>query len=76
MKQDIDRQEYSQLLQEKEQFIGQLVETIEQLDFIKSIQCDEAQGYFISKPVPASKLLNSTLEDLLSSIVSDNVKMI
>ena len=56
--------------------IAEGVETIEQLDFIKSIQCDEAQGYFISKPVPASKLLNSTLEDLLSSIVSDNVKMI
>lgn len=37
-KQDVDRQEFTQRLQEKEQYIGQLVETIEQLHRSRSQQ--------------------------------------
>jgi diguanylate cyclase (GGDEF)-like protein len=32
------------------------VETQEQLDFLRSIQCDSAQGYFFSKPLPAAEI--------------------
>lgn len=31
------------------------VETIEQLEFLRSLQCDEMQGYFISPPVSAQE---------------------
>lgn len=29
------------------------VETLEQLEFLKSLNCDEMQGYFIGRPMPA-----------------------
>jgi diguanylate cyclase (GGDEF)-like protein/PAS domain S-box-containing protein len=32
------------------------VETIEQLDLLRSLGCDEVQGYFIGKPLPADEL--------------------
>jgi len=35
--------------------IAEGVETLEQLEFLKSINCDEMQGYFISRPVPAEE---------------------
>jgi EAL domain-containing protein (putative c-di-GMP-specific phosphodiesterase class I) len=37
--------------------VAEGVETIEQLDFLRSLDCDEMQGYFISKPVPAEELM-------------------
>jgi EAL domain-containing protein (putative c-di-GMP-specific phosphodiesterase class I) len=33
--------------------IAEGVETLEQLEFLRSIKCDEMQGYFVSRPVPA-----------------------
>lgn len=33
--------------------IAEGVETIEQLEFLRAINCDEIQGYFISHPIPA-----------------------
>ena len=36
--------------------IAEGVETDEQLRFLKECGCDEVQGYFISKPLPAEQL--------------------
>lgn len=36
--------------------IAEGVETLEQLEFLRSLKCDEIQGYFISRPVPATEL--------------------
>lgn len=36
--------------------IAEGVETLEQLEFLRSLNCDEMQGYFISRPVPADEL--------------------
>lgn len=35
--------------------VAEGVETQEQFDLLADIQCDEVQGYFISRPVPADK---------------------
>lgn len=32
------------------------VETFEQLDYLKNLSCDKAQGYLFSKPLPANEL--------------------
>ena len=36
--------------------IAEGVETLQQLEFLRSIRCDQIQGYFISRPVPAEDL--------------------
>jgi diguanylate cyclase (GGDEF)-like protein len=36
--------------------IAEGVETIEQLDFLRSVKCDGVQGFFFSKPLPAQDL--------------------
>jgi EAL domain-containing protein (putative c-di-GMP-specific phosphodiesterase class I) len=36
--------------------VAEGVETLAQLKFVQSLNCDEIQGYFISRPVPAEKL--------------------
>ena len=39
------------------------VETVEQLEYLKSCNCNEIQGYYISKPAPADALAES-IEDI------------
>jgi EAL domain-containing protein (putative c-di-GMP-specific phosphodiesterase class I) len=35
--------------------IAEGVETLQQLEFLRSIKCDEMQGYFVSRPVPVDE---------------------
>jgi EAL domain-containing protein (putative c-di-GMP-specific phosphodiesterase class I) len=46
----------------KMRVIAEGVETAEQLAFLRKQQCDEMQGYLLSRPVPAAKL-----EELVAS---------
>ncbi|WP_010096843.1 EAL domain-containing protein [Ornithinibacillus scapharcae] len=36
--------------------IAEGVETVEQLDFLTNVRCDQMQGYFFSKPLPPEQL--------------------
>jgi EAL domain-containing protein (putative c-di-GMP-specific phosphodiesterase class I) len=50
--------------------IAEGVETLEELEFLKAHHCDEAQGYYFSRPVPAeqfAKFLKTGLPDLIVS---------
>ena len=37
--------------------IAEGVETQDQLEFLKVHQCDEAQGYYFSRPIPPEQLV-------------------
>jgi diguanylate cyclase (GGDEF)-like protein len=47
--------------------IAEGVETQEQLDFLKAHRCDEAQGYFFSRPVPPQELVKFLETQLILS---------
>ncbi len=49
--------------------IAEGVETVEELDFLKLHQCEEAQGYYFSRPVPPAKFA-----ELLSDCPPGSVK--
>jgi EAL domain-containing protein (putative c-di-GMP-specific phosphodiesterase class I) len=42
--------------------IAEGVETIEQLEYLNKIQCDEAQGFLLSRPVPPAAITELFLE--------------
>ena len=46
--------------------IAEGVETAEQLEFLRAHRCDEAQGYYFSRPVPPEKFAQLLREGLLS----------
>lgn len=46
----------------KLQVIAEGVETIEQLSFLKKLQCDEYQGYYFSRPVTADQLVTLLID--------------
>jgi diguanylate cyclase (GGDEF)-like protein/PAS domain S-box-containing protein len=45
--------------------VAEGVETAEQLDVLKSLDCDEVQGHFVSKPVPAGEMQSLMLKRFL-----------
>ncbi|WP_341859307.1 EAL domain-containing protein [Qipengyuania sp. GPGPB31] len=52
------------------QVVAEGIETVECLDFLREVGCDLAQGYFVSRPLPASELLAFCLS---SSTASDTL---
>jgi diguanylate cyclase (GGDEF)-like protein len=54
----------------KLRIIAEGVETLEQLEFLQAHHCDEAQGYYFSRPVPAeqfARLLRSGIPDHMAA---------
>jgi EAL domain-containing protein (putative c-di-GMP-specific phosphodiesterase class I) len=49
------------------------VETIEQLDHLRELDCDEAQGYYFCKPLPAQEAENIILADLSEDYLSADI---
>jgi len=50
--------------------VAEGVETFKELEFLKAHQCDEAQGYYFSQPVPAPLFIN-----LLRAGISDEARV-
>jgi diguanylate cyclase (GGDEF)-like protein/PAS domain S-box-containing protein len=51
--------------------VAEGVETLTELKFLKAHECDEAQGYYFSRPVPAALFVN-----LLRAGVSDEARVV
>jgi diguanylate cyclase (GGDEF)-like protein len=47
--------------------VAEGIETVEQLDFLRELHCDCAQGYYLARPLPAA-----AVTELLSSRIYDN----
>jgi diguanylate cyclase (GGDEF)-like protein/PAS domain S-box-containing protein len=50
--------------------IAEGVETREELDFLLAHECDEAQGYYFSKPIPADKFMDLLRQGLAMTVAS------
>ena len=50
--------------------VAEGVETFKELEFLKAQECDEAQGYYFSRPVPAPLFVN-----LLRAGISDEARV-
>jgi diguanylate cyclase (GGDEF)-like protein/PAS domain S-box-containing protein len=50
--------------------VAEGVQTVQELEFLKAHQCDEAQGYYFSRPVPAPLFVN-----LLRAGISDEARV-
>ncbi|TAN75408.1 MAG: EAL domain-containing protein, partial [Gallionella sp.] len=48
----------------KMQVIAEGVETVEQLDYLRARGCDEMQGYYFSRPLPAEDFARLVREKL------------
>ena len=54
--------------------VGEGVETREQLEFLRQIGCDEAQGYLIGRPVPAADAYIRLKEGARTSHAAENCR--
>ena len=54
--------------------IAEGVETREQLDYLKKYKCDEIQGYFFSKPVPAKDFIRQVQERRSLTMMDEPIK--
>jgi EAL domain-containing protein (putative c-di-GMP-specific phosphodiesterase class I) len=52
--------------------IAEGVETKAQLDMLNEIGCDDIQGYYISRPLPAEEFKTSYLEKKQRLIIVDD----
>lgn len=50
--------------------VAEGVENAEQLDTLRSLHCDEIQGFYVSKPLPASETLPAFRNRAIPSVVS------
>lgn len=48
--------------------VAEGVETRLQLEQLRMLECDEVQGYFISRPVPEEELIPLMKKDILYSL--------
>ncbi len=48
----------------KRKVVAEGVETEEQLEILRSLDCDEMQGYLFSKPVPADEAGKLLMENI------------
>jgi EAL domain-containing protein (putative c-di-GMP-specific phosphodiesterase class I) len=39
--------------------VGEGVETVEQLDFLRRMRCDEVQGFYLGRPVTSEEILHT-----------------
>jgi diguanylate cyclase (GGDEF)-like protein/PAS domain S-box-containing protein len=53
--------------------VGEGVETQAELDFLQAHNCDEAQGYYFSTPVPAAEFLTMLARGIRRPVVSMSV---
>jgi len=53
--------------------IAEGVETLDQLEFLRSINCDEMQGYFVSRPVPSEEFAH-ILEEAKESHTEEGLR--
>jgi EAL domain-containing protein (putative c-di-GMP-specific phosphodiesterase class I) len=45
------------------------VETLEQLMFLRALECDEAQGFYFGRPVPAAQFAESLQKGAAAAFV-------
>jgi EAL domain-containing protein (putative c-di-GMP-specific phosphodiesterase class I) len=57
----------------KLRIIAEGVETREELDFLRALRCDEAQGYYFSRPVPAPDFAMLLKHGITNRAESDSV---
>jgi EAL domain-containing protein (putative c-di-GMP-specific phosphodiesterase class I) len=50
--------------------VAEGVETREQVEFLKKIRCQEAQGYYFSKPLPPEQFSEKLRENQKNTFVS------
>jgi EAL domain-containing protein (putative c-di-GMP-specific phosphodiesterase class I) len=50
------------------QVVAEGVETSAQMNMLRGLQCEIGQGYFISRPIPESKLYSILPEKLLNGV--------